>query len=109
MQLNIYAYKAYKKLKAKFEPVVVRITETDITFTGVHLAFKNHREYLAHRFKQLGVEVYRWSHNYDSLGGDNPELGLVYLGSDSVIDEAIEVHALIGHNARYVEATRNPL
>ena len=44
----------------------------------------------------------RFAHNYESLEGPNPELGLVFMMNDSVIYTAIEVHALIDHNARYI-------
>ena len=82
---------------------MILVTEADFTRVGVHQAFKNHRDYIEHAFKKEGVEVYRWNHNYVSLNGPTPELGLVYLMNDSVIVPGFEVWALIGHNARYKE------
>lgn len=99
------AYRVYRKLRDNFPEKVIRITQGELV--GIHLAFKDHREFIAHKFKQEGVEVTRWAHKYDSLKGANPELGLVYLASDSILDEAYEVHALIGHNAKYLDATGN--
>lgn len=105
MQFKIDAYHVYRKLKDKYPVVVVQITQDELSFTGTHLAYKDHRDFLRHKFKQQGVEVYRWQHDYESLFTSNPLLGLVYLAGDSVLQETLEVHALIGHNARYVETT----
>lgn len=102
MQINTEAYKVFKKIKGNYTNVVVRITEEDMSLVGNHLAYKDHRDFLAAKFKSQGVEVTRWAHEYDSLQGVDPRLGLVYLASDSVVYEALEVHALIGHNARYI-------
>lgn len=106
MQPDLRAYKAFKKLKEKYPTKMVRITEYDLT-TMPHLQFKDHREYVAFKLKQEGVEVTRWQHDYASLDTHNPLLGVVFLGSDSVVDRAYEAHVLIGHNAKYVEATRD--
>jgi hypothetical protein len=100
--IDTLPYKTYNKLKSKYVVKTVLIRDDDIGAKSLMLLFKDHREYVAHLFKNLGVEVYRWSHNYTSLDTSSPELGLVYLANDSVVVPGIEVHALIGHNARYI-------
>ena len=77
---------------------MVLITDEEI-FKYNHL-YKDHRDFVKRLFKDKGIEITRWHHNYDSLATANPELGLVYMVNDSVIVPGMEVHALIGHNAR---------
>lgn len=101
--IDTLPYKTFQKLKTKYPVKTVLITEQDATAPLIRTAYKDHREYIKAMFKQQGVEVYRFAHNYTSLNGSNPELGLVFLANDSVINPGIEIHALIGHNARYVE------
>lgn len=98
-------YTLFKSLKQKYPVKTVLIKDSDIGGQGLSLAFKNHREYITHLFKKEGVEVIRWAHDYKSLDSSDPKLGLVYLVNDSVIVPGMEVHALIGHNARYMSAT----
>lgn len=94
-------YKTFKQIKGKYPNVVILITAED--FQRAALFHNGHRSLIASMFKEKGVEVTRWVHNYKSIdSGINPELGLVYLANDSEIMPGIEVHALIGHNARYV-------
>ena len=100
-QVDTLPYKTFLKLKDKYPLKTILLTDADMTMPGVHLAYKSHREYVEAMFKKEGVEVYRWHHNYHSLDTNNPEMGLVYLMNDSVIVPGMEVHALIGHNARY--------
>lgn len=100
--MDVKPYNIFKDLKKKYVVKTVVIREEDLGGTGLLLAFKNHREYIEHLFKQVGVEVYRWNHNYKTLDTTHPELGLVYLVNDSVIVPGVEVHALVGHNARYI-------
>ena len=100
-------YKIFKDLKNKYSVKSVLIKDDDMGGKGLMLAFKDHRDYIAYLFKQEGVEVYRWAHNYASLDTSHPELGIVYLANDSVIVPGIEAHALIGHNARYIDAARD--
>jgi hypothetical protein len=96
-------YNIFKKLKEKYSTVTVHITPREFEMQGLHLAFKDHRDYILHKFKQKGVDVYRFSHNYKSLDTSHPELGLVFLAGDSELMETMEVWALIGHNARWRE------
>lgn len=95
-------YETFKKLKDKYPAKMVLITDFDVQSPGVQLAYANHREFVAAKLKQAGIEVYRYAHNYDSLNTNHPELGLVYLANDSVINPGLEVWALIGHNAKWV-------
>jgi hypothetical protein len=65
---------------------------------------KNHREMFALEFKkEHNLEITRWMHDYESLNGAHPKLGVVFLASDSVIDEALEAWALVGHNAQEIK------
>jgi len=102
-RIDTLPYKTFLKLKQKYVVKTILITEQDLSMQGIHLAFKNHREYIEYKFKQQGVEIYRFAHKYSTLGTSNPELGLVFLSNDSVIQEGMEVHALIGHNAKYLD------
>jgi hypothetical protein len=102
--IDTKAYKAFKDLKTKYPAKMVLITDSGISMPGLRLAFKTHREYIEHQFKKDGIEILRHSHNYSSLDGSHPQLGLVYLANDSELQPGIEVWALIGHNAKYTEA-----
>ena len=102
MQVDTQPYKTFQKLKAKYSTKMILITENSLSMQGIHLAFKDHREFIAHQFAKEGVEIIRFSHNYNSLESATPELGLVYLANDSVVEPGIEVWALIGHNAKYM-------
>lgn len=106
MDLDTLPYKTFLKLKEKFTVKTLRFTQKELTLSGIHLAYKTHRDFITAMFQKEGVEVYRYAHNYKSLDTSYPELGLVYLASDSVLDEAMEVHALIGHNARYISESQ---
>lgn len=101
MQMDNKPYKTFLELKSKYPNKMILITDKDLQFNALY--HKDHRSLVAKLFKDIGVEVTRWSHNYNSIDhGINPELGLVYLANDSVIVPGLEVHALIGHNARYI-------
>jgi hypothetical protein len=101
-QLDTLPYKTFNDLKSRY-PVKAVVVDVDmLSRTNTFIAFKTHREYVAHLFKQEGVEITRWSHNYKTLGGQHPELGVVYLANDSVVMPKLEAHVLIGHNARYI-------
>lgn len=113
-KLDTLPYKTFLKLKVKFAVKTIVLRQRDFALAGVHLLFTSHRDYVEHRFRQEGVKVTRHAHDYRSLDGREPKIGLVYLANDSVVDPAIEVHALIGHNAHYeeganVEAARTKL
>lgn len=49
-----------------------------------------------------GVEIYRWRHNYDTLDGASPQLGIIMLRSESELDPAEECWVLLGHNAKEI-------
>lgn len=102
MQVDTKPYQIFKKLKTKFPAKMVLITEDDMSMVGVRAAFKDHREYVKHQFAKQGVEIIRFAHNYNSLESATPELGVVFLANDSVVNPGIEVWALIGHNAKYL-------
>jgi hypothetical protein len=101
-KIDLLPYRLFKKLKTTHTVKTVVLTDADMSVQGLHLAFRNHREYIEHKFKQLGVEVYRHVHDYNSLETSHPKLGLVYMVNDSVIAPGLEVHALMDHNARYI-------
>ena len=101
-QIDTLPYRTFNKLKRTHVVKTLVLGEKEMAFQGLHLAFKDHREYIKHKFRAMGVDVYRFSHNYTSLDTGHPELGLLFLANDSVINPALEVHALIGHNAKYL-------
>ena len=101
--LDSLPHKIFTKLKLKYPVKTIVIRQGDTVLQGVHLAFKDHRAYIAHKFSQMGVEVQRFAHDYNSLDTKEPKMGLVYLANDSVIDPGLEVHCLIGHNSKYMD------
>lgn len=101
-KVDTLPYKTFQKLKEKYVAKMILITGDSLTGQGLHLAFKNHREYVEHKFRQEGIEVYRHAHNYRSLDGKHPEMGVVYMVNDSEINPGVEAWVLIGHNARYI-------
>lgn len=94
------AYRAFQDLKTKYPAKMVRIREVDLG-PLVRVTFRDHRDYVRHLFLKEGIEITRFAHNYKTLEGTHPEIGVVFLASDSVIDQALEAWVLIGHNARY--------
>lgn len=102
MQIDIHPYKVFQKLKTKYEAKMILITEESLSMQGIHLAFKDHREYVKYQFAKQGIEIHRFGHNYASLHTVTPELGVVYLANDSVIEPGLEAWVLIGHNAKYM-------
>lgn len=101
-EVDTLPYKTFKKLKEKYPAKMILISGDEITGRGIHVAFKNHREFIEHKFRQEGIEVYRHVHNYRSLDGRHPEMGVVYMVNDSEIAPGVEAWVLIGHNARYI-------
>lgn len=102
--LDTLPYDIFKKLRDKYPVKTLLITPEDLNRVGVLQAYTTPQEYVEKHFMSLWkVEVYRYRHDYKSLDGDNPKLGLVFMANDSQIMPGLEVHALIGHNARYVE------
>lgn len=103
MKVDLAAYNAFKKLKQTHSVVTILVTDDD-AFKYNHL-YKSHRDFIEKLFKDKGLEVTRWNHDYNSLTGAHPQLGLVYLANDSVIMPGLEVHGLVGHNVRTISAT----
>lgn len=101
MQLDILPYKIFKQLKLTRPSAMVLVTDEDLHSLTAQMA-GNHRKYLELRFKEKGIEIHRWAHEYDTLPTVEPKLGLVYLANDSDINPGIEVWCLIGHNANYI-------
>ena len=101
--MDLKPYKVFKELKTKYPTRMVRITQKEIGLAPRAQAGQFVREYIAARFKkEHGVEVIRWTHEYSSLDSLNPKLGLVYLASDSHLDQAMEVWGLLGHSVREI-------
>lgn len=104
MMMDAKPYNIFKELRRKYPEKMVLITDANMSLTGFHVAFPTLRDYVKHRFlAEHHLEIYRWTHNYKSLDGANPEMGLVYLANDSVLQPGIEVWALVNHNARYTD------
>jgi hypothetical protein len=101
-KIDTLPYQTFQKLKQKFPVKTILVSEYDLTQQGLGMYFKDHREYVRHLFAKEGVEILRFGHNYKSLDTSHPELGLVFLANDSVIVPGLEIHALIGHNAKYM-------
>ena len=102
MHLDTRPYQVFNKLKSTFVPKMVLITDQDMSMVGIRSAFKDHREYVKHQFAKIGVEIVRFSHNYNSLESRTPELGIVFLANDSVVNPGVEAWALVGHNAKFM-------
>ena len=66
-------------------------------------AYKSYLDYIKGKFKEKGVEILRVTHDYKSLDTAHPQLGVVVLAGDSVVEDRTEVWVLIGHNARYID------
>lgn len=85
---------------------MVRFTERDIVAAPGGMQAQYLRKMVEEAFfKEHGLVVTRWIHDYDSLGGSDPALGLVYLRGDSVVTEYMEVWGLLGHNLRGPDET----
>lgn len=95
--IDMSNYKKFNELKLKYPTKMVYITESDIHRTPKDLSNpRGHVEYIDRRFKDEGVIITRFNHNYTT-----GELGLVFLAGDSVVNPGYEVWALIGYNAQY--------
>lgn len=99
--------KVFEELKQKFPTKMILITPQDLNRVGVFGAYSGPEEYVREHFKKEGVEIYRYRHEYKSLDGDNPKLGIVFLANDSVIVPGLEAWALIGHNSRFSVEVKN--
>lgn len=90
----------FKKLRDTHATKTILITPGDTARPGVLQAYASAEEYVVAQFRMEGFEVYRYKHNYESLEGPHPELGLVFMANASDIIPGVEVHGLIGHNIR---------
>lgn len=98
--IDTLPWQVFKKLRDTHSVKTILITPEDINTPGVLQAYKTPEEYVVSLFRFNGFEVYRYKHDYDSLEGPHPKLGLVFMANDSVIVPGLEVHGLIGHNIR---------
>lgn len=96
--IDTLPYQIFKKIKDKYPTHMILITPNDVATYGS--AYKTVQEYATAMFRRDGFEVYRYAHDYESLEGSSPQLGLVFLANDSVIVPGYEVHGLVGHNIR---------
>lgn len=108
-KIDTLPYNTFRKLKERYPTVMVLINDQTYRTPGLYQAFKTHRDLLAHLFKQKGVEILRFKHNYASLSTRNPELGVVFVANDSVVNPGLEAWVLIGHNARYINDNQGPV
>ena len=96
--IDLAMYKLFKELKQKYTPVVIKISQYDIASMPKDNNPRGYVQYVERLFKDKGLEVTRFSHNYKTN-----ELGLVFLASDSVIVPGYEVWGLVGYNLKEVE------
>jgi hypothetical protein len=99
-KIDTLPYRIFNKVRHNYSEAKLVLRDRDFTVAGIHLSFKSHRDYIAYRFKEIGIEVTRWNHDYESLNTPHPKLGLVYLANDSVLDPGLEVIALVDHNCK---------
>lgn len=109
LEIDSLPYRTFKRLKSKYPEKKIFIPQVDFNNPIYQRAFHDIPSFVKYLFAQEGVEVYRFTHDYKSLDGPHPQLGLVFLANDSVIVPGIDVSALIGHNARYLEAKPDPV
>lgn len=110
MSIDTLPFKAFQRLRKQFPVVTVRVTERDLTLMSNQLIFPTHRHFVEHLFKKEGLKITRFSHNYKSLDTARPQLGLVFLAGDSIVQQTLEIHGLVGHNIESIdngEATRD--
>lgn len=98
--IDMLPWQLFQKMKLTHGTHTILVTPEDLNRPGVLQAYQSAEEYIVAQFRMAGLEVYRYRHNYESLEGPNPELGLVFMANDSAIIPGVEVHALIGHNTR---------
>ncbi len=98
--MDTLPWQVFKKIKADYPVQTVLITPEDINMPGVTGAYASPEEYVKALFRRKGFEVYRYRHDYKSIEGPHPQLGLVFMANDSVIVPGMEVHGLVGHNIR---------
>lgn len=103
MRIDTLPYKTFKKLRTKYPAVMISYTARELTQPWVRAAYKSYLDYIKGKFKEKGVEILRVTHDYKSLDTAHPQLGVVVLAGDSVLEDRTEVWALIGHNARYID------
>ena len=98
--LDTLPFQVFKKLRKNYSEHMILITPEDITKPGVIGAYPNVEAYVTAMFRMAGYEVYRYKHDYDSLTGDTPQMGFVFLANDSALVPGMEAIGLIGHNIR---------
>ena len=98
--IDTLPWKIFKTLKVKYPTKVILVTPQDLNTPGVMLAYSGPEEYVTALFRREGFEVYRYRHDYKSLEGTDPKMGLVFMANDSVIVPGLEVWGLVGHNIR---------
>jgi len=109
MVMDTLPWRLFKKMKTQYPTKMIVITPGDLKSVGVLEAFDNPMQYVKALFmKQHNLEIVRYRHNYKTLEGTTPELGLVFMAGDSELVPAMEVWALVGHNARYAEKKDEP-
>lgn len=100
--IDTLPWQVFKKLKVKYPTKMILVIPSDLQKPGVLQAYKSAEEYVVAQFRMEGFEVYRYRHDYKSLEGVDPQMGLVFMANDSVIVPGMEVHGLIGHNIRAI-------
>lgn len=96
--MDLTMYKKFKELKRKYTPVVIKISNYDIASAPKDKDPMGYVKYIERQFKEKGLEITRFSHNYTTN-----EIGLIFLASDSVVVPGYEVWGLIGYNLKEVE------
>lgn len=104
LYIDTLPLQVFERLKKKFVTKTLLITPDDLNRVGVFGAYSGPEEYVRQHFKVThNVEITRYRHDYKSLDGPNPQLGVVFLANDSVIIPGLEAWVLLDHNARYLE------
>ena len=81
---------------------VVRVELDEHTIFASTVTFKNHREYVAHLFKQKGYEIIRFGHEYGAHGTVE-KWGLVFDRSDSEFRTMIFANGIVGENIAHIK------
>lgn len=102
---GVKSYKDWEKFAETREKFSVFVTPEEIFYMSPLDKNQSSKSYVERLFLAKGVEVYRYRHNYDAT---RPEdyFGLVFHRTDSDFIERMEITALIGVNARRVDAAK---
>lgn len=87
------------EFKVDGDKVTLFVSDTDVWSNTSR--FKSHRDYLAYRFKNAGVEILQW-HTTVLKGTGVTIPGVKYMRTDSEISTTLEITATIGVNARWI-------